>query len=183
MGWTGLLLVVDMTGGLGPSQTQCWEAFGSSLARPSALSLHSWHLSCIILHRFVTNNINVLSSKLVSKAVDFWRLGVNILVDLLVSFLTSMVHCMSGISFGCIVWCPSAFTSLPGLESCPLRELNILMLVISIKDVSMFLYNVCRSIFNKKESWLRLEKGILIKRNYLVILSPNNNRICVCRVK
>ena len=32
----------------------------------------------------------------------------------------SMVHCMSGISFGCIVWCPSAFTSLPGLESCPL---------------------------------------------------------------
>ena len=34
-----------------------------------------WHLSCIILHRFVTNNISVLSSKLVSKAVDFWRLG------------------------------------------------------------------------------------------------------------
>ena len=31
-----------------------------------------------------------------------------------------MVHCMSGISFGCIVWCPSAFTSLPGFESCPL---------------------------------------------------------------
>ena len=30
-----------------------------------------WHLSCIILHRFVTNNISVLSSKLVSKAVDF----------------------------------------------------------------------------------------------------------------
>ena len=28
-----------------------------------------------------------------------------------------MVHCMSGISFGCIIWCPSAFTSLPGLES------------------------------------------------------------------
>ena len=27
---------------------------------------------------------------------------------------------MSGISFGCIVWCPSAFTSLPGLESFPL---------------------------------------------------------------
>ena len=79
-----------------------------------------WHLSCIILHRFVTNNISVLSSKLVSKAVDFWRLGVNILVDLLVGFLTSMVHCMSGISFGCIVWCPSSFTSLPGLESCPL---------------------------------------------------------------
>ena len=52
--------------------------------------------------------------------VDFWRLGVNILVDLLVSFLMSMVHCMSGISFGCIVWCPSAFTCLPGLESFPL---------------------------------------------------------------
>ena len=31
-----------------------------------------------------------------------------------------MVHCMSGISFGCIVWFPSAFTSLPGLESFPL---------------------------------------------------------------
>ena len=31
-----------------------------------------------------------------------------------------MVHCMSGILFGCIVWCPSAFTSLSGLESCPL---------------------------------------------------------------
>ena len=69
---------------------------------------------------FVTNNISVLSSKLVSKAVDFWRLGVNILVDLLICFLTSMVHCMSGISFGCIVWCPSDFTCLPGLESCPL---------------------------------------------------------------
>ena len=27
---------------------------------------------------------------------------------------------MSGISFGCIVWCPSAFTSLSGLESFPL---------------------------------------------------------------
>ena len=44
---------------------------------------------------------------------------VNIFVDLLVGFLTSMVHCMSGISFGCIIWCPSAFTSLPSLESCP----------------------------------------------------------------
>ena len=31
-----------------------------------------------------------------------------------------MVHCMSGISFGCIVWCHSAITSLPGLESFPL---------------------------------------------------------------
>ena len=30
------------------------------------------------------------------------------------------MHCMSGISFGCIVWCPSAFTNLPGLESFPL---------------------------------------------------------------
>ena len=27
---------------------------------------------------------------------------------------------MSGIVFGCIVWCPSGFTSLPGLESFPL---------------------------------------------------------------
>ena len=32
----------------------------------------------------------------------------------------SMVHCMSGIAFGCIVWCPSAFTCLPGLEGFPL---------------------------------------------------------------
>ena len=78
-----------------------------------------WHLSCIILNWFVTNNISVLSSKLISKAVDFWRLGVNILVDLPVGFLTSMVHCISGIAFGCIAWCPSAFTSLPGLESFP----------------------------------------------------------------
>ena len=28
-----------------------------------------------------------------------------------------MVHCMSDISFGSIVWCPSALTRLPGLES------------------------------------------------------------------
>ena len=51
-----------------------------------------WHLPCIILHRFVTNNISVLSFKLVSKVVDFWRLGVDNHVDLLVSFLMSMVH-------------------------------------------------------------------------------------------
>ena len=38
----------------------------------------------------------------------------------------SMVHCMSGISFGCIVWCPSAFTSLPGLESFPLGSNGLL---------------------------------------------------------
>ena len=41
VGWAGLPLVVDKTGGLGPSQTQRREAFGSALARPSALSLCS----------------------------------------------------------------------------------------------------------------------------------------------
>ena len=28
-----------------------------------------------------------------------------------------MVHCMSGISFGCIVWCPSVFTALQALKA------------------------------------------------------------------
>ena len=63
--------------------------------------------------------------------VDFWRFGVNIPVDLLVGFLTSLVHCMSGISFGCIIWCPSAFTSLPGLESCPLGSNGLFHMFIS----------------------------------------------------
>ena len=40
------------------------------------------------------------------------------------------MHCMSGISFGCIVWCPSAFTSLPGLESCPLGSNGLFHLFI-----------------------------------------------------
>ena len=44
----GLPLVVDKIGGLGPSQTQHWEAFGSSLTRPSALSLCS--LTALLHH-------------------------------------------------------------------------------------------------------------------------------------
>ena len=55
----------------------------------------------LVLHWFVTSSSSVLTSKLVSKAVDFRRLGVIILAALLVGFLTSMVHCMSGIVFGC----------------------------------------------------------------------------------
>ena len=38
-----------------------------------------------------------------------------------------MVHCMFGNAFGCIVWCPSAFTSLPGLESFPLCFFRVLI--------------------------------------------------------
>ena len=79
-----------MTGGLGPSQTQRWEAFSSALARPSALSLRS--LTSLLHH----------SSQVCHQQ------------------LTNTVHSMSGISFDCVVWCPSAFTSLPGLESFPL---------------------------------------------------------------
>ena len=90
-----------------------------------------WQLPCIILHRFDTTNIRLLSFKLVSKAVDFWRLGVNILLDLLVSFLTNMVHCMPGSAFGCIVWCPSAFTSLPSLESFPLGSNDVVPDILS----------------------------------------------------
>ena len=84
----------------------------------------------IILHQFVTNNISILSSKLVSKVVNFWRLGVNFLVDLLASFLMSMVDCMSGNAFGCILWCPSAITSLPGLESFPLGSNGLFHMLI-----------------------------------------------------
>ena len=50
---------------------------------------------------------------LICKVIYFWRLRVNIFVDLLVGFLASMVHCTSGNAFGCMVWCSSAFTSLP----------------------------------------------------------------------
>ena len=39
----------------------------------------------------------------------------------------SMVHCMSGILFGCIVWCPSALTGLPDLESFPLGSIAFSM--------------------------------------------------------
>ena len=95
----------------------------------SALSLHSLisflHHSSLV----ITNNISVLSSKLVSKVVDFWRLGVNILVDRFVGFLTSMVHCM-GNAFGCIIWCPSAFTSLAGLKSFPLGSIGLFHMLI-----------------------------------------------------
>ena len=50
--------------------------------------------------------MSVLSSKLVSKAVDFRRLVVNILEDLLVGFLMSMVYCVSGIAYGALVPLP-----------------------------------------------------------------------------
>ena len=100
-----------------------WEAFGSALARPSALSLHSLtsllHHSSQVCHQ----NISVLSSKLISKAVDFWKLGVDILVDL-VDFLASMVHCMSGISSGCIVWCPSALPAYQALKAFRLAAMD-----------------------------------------------------------
>ena len=70
-----------------------------------------------ILHRAIAY-ISILSSKLVSKVVDFWRQGVNIFVDLVrCRFLdeTGILHVWQCV--GCNVWCPSAFTSLPCLKS------------------------------------------------------------------
>ena len=67
------------------------------------------------------------TSVLVSKAVYFWRLGV-------IGFLTSMVHCMSCNVFGCILWCPSAFTSLLGLESFPFGSNGLFHMLIPSPD-------------------------------------------------
>ena len=110
--------------GLCPSQTQHWETFGSALTRPSVLSLRSMTSPLYHSSWFATNNISVHSSKLVSKAVDFWRLKDQY------SHRPScwLLHKHGALHVkqccnGCMVWCPSAFTSLPGLESFPLAAL------------------------------------------------------------
>ena len=120
--------MVRQTCGLCPSQTQHWETFGSAITRPSVLSLRSMTSPLHHSSWFAINNISVHASKLVRKAVDL-IIGINILVGLLVGFFTSMVHCMSGNVFGCMVWCPSALTSLPGLESFPLGSNGLFYMV------------------------------------------------------
>ena len=109
-------LVARQTGDLGPSQTQCWEASGNALTRPSALSLYS--LTFLLVSFFIglspATSTFILLNWLARLELKTWSQYSR---RPFVCPLMIMVHCMSGNVFGCIVWCPSAFTSLPGLES------------------------------------------------------------------